>query len=50
MGFHAPYLSLPEKYSKEQVESASQSMRKAILALVQLASKETVGGDFIKKA
>jgi hypothetical protein len=51
LGFHAPYLSLPdEKYSKEQVESAAQSMRKAILALVQLASKETMEGDFIKKS
>jgi hypothetical protein len=51
LGFHAPYLSLPDdKYSREQVESATQSMRKAILGLVEFASKETMGGDFIKKS
>jgi len=53
LGFHAPYLSmLGEKYSKEQVESATQSMRKAILGLAEFASKETMlaAGDFIKKS
>jgi hypothetical protein len=53
LGFHAPYLSMPnEKYSKEQVEAAAQSMRVAILGLVRLSSKQTTlaGGDFIKKS
>ena len=40
------------KYTKEQVESAAQSMRVAILALVHLSSKRTkmAGGDFLKKS
>src|SRR5260370_2410509 len=53
LGFHAPYLSMPdEKYSKDQVETAAQSMRKAILGLAELASKQTMlsAGDFIKKS
>jgi hypothetical protein len=52
LGFHAPYLSMPdEKYSKEQVEDIGQSMRRAILALVELSSKRTqLGGDFLKKS
>lgn len=53
VGFHAPFLSLPdEKYTKEQMEGAAQSMRTAILGLVKLSSKQTrlSGGDFIKKS
>jgi hypothetical protein len=53
VGFHAPYLSMPnQKYSKEELESASLAMRIAILGLVQLSSKHTRlgGGDFIKKS
>jgi hypothetical protein len=53
VGFHAPYLSLTNgTYSKEQVESAAQAMRLAILGLMQLSSKQTKlsGGEFIKKS
>jgi hypothetical protein len=52
LGFHAPYLTMPDqKYSKQQVEGVSQSMRAAILALVRLSSKRTQlhGGEFFKK-
>jgi hypothetical protein len=53
LGFHAPYLNLPEaNYSKAEVDSAAQGMRAAILALMQLSSKKTKlhGADFIKKS
>jgi len=53
LGFHAPYLSLTNgKYSKEQVEEASQAMRVGILALMRLSSKHTrlSGSDFLKKS
>ncbi|MGY4459085.1 hypothetical protein [Bradyrhizobium sp. LB13.1] len=53
LGFHAPYLNLPEaSYSKAEVDSTAQRMRAAILALMQLSSKKTKlhGGDFIKRA
>jgi hypothetical protein len=53
LGFHAPYLALPdEKYSKQDVEVAAQGMRAAILSLVRLSSKRTQlhSGDFIKKS
>lgn len=53
LGFHAPYLLAKEtNYSKEQIESVSQEMRKALLALIRLASKHTRLGanDFIKKS
>lgn len=53
LGFHAPYLSMPDRrYSKDDVEQASQSMRRAVLALLRLASKRTrqTGGDFLKKS
>ena len=43
LGFHAPFVSLPdEKYSKQQVEDVAQSMRKAILALVELSGLHPV--------
>jgi hypothetical protein len=42
LGFHAPYLTMPdEKYSKEQLEDVVQSMRVAILKLVEFSSKQT---------
>ena len=53
VGFHAPYLSLPEgRYSKEQAEGAAQAMRGAILALMRLSSRQTQlsGSDFLKKS
>jgi hypothetical protein len=53
LGFHAPFVAMPEqRYSKEQVEEVAQSMRRAILALLRLASKRTrqTGGDFLKKS
>jgi hypothetical protein len=53
LGFHAPYLSLsPGNYSKEQMESSAQDLRRAILALVQLSSRQTqlAGNDFVKKS
>jgi hypothetical protein len=53
LGFHAPYLTMPDqKYSKQQVEDASQSMRSAILGLMQLSLKRTQlhSEEFIKKS
>jgi hypothetical protein len=53
LGFHAPYLSLPEaNYSKEEMESATQALRLSILALVRLSSKKTSlnSSEFIKKS
>ncbi|MHB8271807.1 COG3904 family protein [Bradyrhizobium sp.] len=53
LGFHAPYLTMPdEKYSKEQLEDVVQSVRVAILKLVEFSSKQTKleGGDFVKKS
>jgi hypothetical protein len=51
LGFHAPYLSMPDqKYSKQEVESAAQSMRQAILGLVRLASRDSMNAEFIKKS
>lgn len=53
LGFHAPYFSMPDRqYSKQQVENVSQSMRRAVLALMQLAALQTrvTGGDFLKKS
>jgi hypothetical protein len=53
LGFHAPYLSATEgKYLKEEMESAAQSMRLAILGLLELSLKQTKlsSTDFIKKS
>jgi hypothetical protein len=53
VGFHAPFLSVRgANYSKEQIEDASQEMRKAILTLVRISSRQTQLGstDFIKKS
>jgi hypothetical protein len=53
LGFHAPYLKTSdERYTKKQLEDATQSMRVAILKLVEFSSKKTKlgGGDFIKKS
>lgn len=53
LGFHAPYFSMPERqYSKQQVEEVAQSMRRAVLTLMELASFHTrvAGGDFLKKS
>ena len=52
LGFHAPYIELPDqKYSKSDMENATQGMTKAILALVEMSSKETkLGGELLKKS
>jgi hypothetical protein len=53
LGFHAPYLSVSDgKYSKEEIEQATQGIRLAILGLMQLSSKKTKlsSTDFIKKS
>jgi hypothetical protein len=52
LGFHAPYLDVPDKrYSKQDIESVALGMTKAILALVQLSSKEMkMGGEALKKS
>jgi hypothetical protein len=49
----APYLAADAgKYSKEQLEFASDSMREAILGLLRFSAKPTnlAGNDFIKKS
>lgn len=53
LGFHAPYLVVPDKkYSKDELEHATQSMRLAILSLVRLSSRQTQlgGGEFLKRS